>query len=39
MTDVDAMEERVRTWLGAQAVRGGMPTGHLAETFLVSDTA
>ena len=39
MTDVEAMEERVRTWLGAQAVRGGMPTGHLAETFLVSDTA
>ena len=39
MTDPDAMEERVRTWLGAQAVRGELPHGHLAETFLVLDTA
>ncbi len=39
MTDVAAMEERVRTWLGAQGVRGGLPQGHLAESFLVVDTA
>ena len=39
MTDPDAMEERVHTWLAAQAVRGGLPSGQLAETFLVLDTA
>jgi LmbE family N-acetylglucosaminyl deacetylase len=39
MTDVEGMESRVRTWLGAQAVRGGLASGRLAESFLVSDTA
>lgn len=36
--DVSALEPRLREWLGAEAVRGGLPEGHLAEVFQVVDT-
>ena len=38
-TDSDEMAERIRSWLGARAVEGGLDEGRLAEAFLVVDTA
>jgi LmbE family N-acetylglucosaminyl deacetylase len=37
--DPDALEERVRTWMGATAREGGLPPGHVAETFQIVRTA
>jgi LmbE family N-acetylglucosaminyl deacetylase len=35
ITDPDALEQRLRGWLGAAAAAGGLPEGRLAETFQV----
>lgn len=37
--DEAAMEERVRSWMGAVAAGAGLPEGRLAEAFQVIDTA
>ena len=39
LPDVDSIDERVRGWLTAQAQRGGLPEGRLAEAFMVVSTA
>jgi LmbE family N-acetylglucosaminyl deacetylase len=39
IADPQALEERLRTWLGAAAVQAGMPEGRLAESFQVLPTA
>lgn len=38
-TDTDELADRIRTWLGARAEEGGLPSGSYAESFLVIDTA
>jgi LmbE family N-acetylglucosaminyl deacetylase len=35
IADPDALEERLRGWLGQAAVAGGLPEGRLAEVFQV----
>jgi LmbE family N-acetylglucosaminyl deacetylase len=34
----DDLEERIRGWLTRAAALGGLPEGHLAESFQVLDT-
>jgi LmbE family N-acetylglucosaminyl deacetylase len=36
--DADALEERVRTWTATFAEEGGLPPGHMAETFQIVST-
>jgi LmbE family N-acetylglucosaminyl deacetylase len=33
------LEDRLRQWLGAAATAGGLPEGHLAESFRILNTA
>ncbi|WP_017539357.1 MULTISPECIES: PIG-L deacetylase family protein [Nocardiopsis] len=37
--DISVLEPRLREWLAAEAARGGLPEGHLAETFQIVDTS
>lgn len=39
LPDPAMIDERVRGWLTAQAERGGLPEGRLAEAFMVVSTA
>ena len=39
ITDPDALEDRMRGWLGDNAARHGFPAGRLVETFTVVPTA
>lgn len=36
---VDGFDQRIREWTGANAERGGLPSGRLAESFFVVATA
>jgi LmbE family N-acetylglucosaminyl deacetylase len=38
MTDLDGLDARIRGWNAANAVLGGLPDGHLAESYLRVDT-
>ena len=35
LSDPDAVEQRIRTWLGEGARRAGLPEGRLVESFRV----